>query len=120
MKGTRNTEDQEKCLDRKEVIGMQMERVEWHYQVPRIIEEATTTNGKSYLLPGLQPCRLATAYSQRDLAQKICGSQTTIRPLERGYRGAYISTITRLCAALGVAPAALLCESSDIEERPRR
>lgn len=90
-------------------------------QVAAIKEGARTANdGRSYLLPGLWACRLASGLTQRQVAERIGGNQTTIRELERLERGAYIKTITRLCRALEVSPEDLLCRGSPQNERERR
>lgn len=78
-------------------------------QVAVIKETAQSANdGRSYLLPGLWACRLAAGLTQRQLARAMGGAQATIGQLERGDRGAYIKTILRLCAVLGVASEDLL------------
>ncbi len=68
----------------------------------------STNNGRSYLLPGLWVCRLAAGLTQRQLAEAIGGTQSTVRELERQERGAYPGTIGRLCRAFGVLPEDLL------------
>jgi transcriptional regulator with XRE-family HTH domain len=57
----------------------------------------------------LWACRLAAGLTQRQLAEMIGGNAAGVRALERGRRGAYVSTIRKLCEALGVAPEDLLC-----------
>ena len=114
MKEARHEEDQEKCPDWKEVKGMHEERAERQRQAARIKKQArSANNGRSYYLPGLWACRVSGGLSQRTLAQRIGSNQSTIRQLEGCYRGACVSTIRRLCTALGVAPEALLCGDSD-------
>lgn len=88
-----------------------------HHQVVEIGKETKpASNGRSHRLLGLKACRLAVGLTQRDLAQKAGSSRSTIRQLESGRRGAYASTIRRLCAALGVAPETLLRERGDEDE----
>jgi DNA-binding Xre family transcriptional regulator len=60
-------------------------------------------------LPGLWACRIAAGLTQRDLALAIGSNQATIHELERLLRGAYPKTVRRLCEALNVQPADLLC-----------
>src|SRR5947209_7136560 len=101
-------------MNRKEVKGMHEERTERHHQVRAIKKEAKSLNGgRSYLLQGLWACRQAAGLTQRQLAQATGSSQTTIRKLERQYRGAYPATIQRLCKVLEVTPEDLLCGGSD-------
>lgn len=65
------------------------------------------------LLRGLKDCRLASGLTQRELASMSGTKQATITELEKGtYRGAYMSTIQKLCRALGVSPADLICKGS--------
>ena len=80
----------------------------------------SANNGRSYLLLGLWACRLASGLSQRDLAKRIGTNQSTVRMLERGQRGAYVSTLRRLCQALEVEPEDLLCGNSGKKEEARR
>jgi len=96
---------------------MPVERTERHRQVAAIKNEARSLNGgRSYLLQGLWACRQAAGLTQRQLAQMMGSSQTTVRKLERKSRGAYPKTIQRLCKVLGVAPEDLLCGSSTERE----
>ncbi len=89
---------------------MREAREERSSQVVAIKEGAKTNNdGRSHLVPGLRACRLAAGITQRELAARIGGTQATVRQLERGYRGAFVSTIRKLCEALGVVPEDLLC-----------
>ncbi len=89
---------------------MNEEQAERRCRVEAIKKEArSANNGRSYLLPGLWACRLATGLTQRELARAIGSNQATVRELERGYRGAYMSTIRKLCVALKVTPEDLLC-----------
>jgi DNA-binding Xre family transcriptional regulator len=100
---------------------MHQEKAERRRQVAAIKEGAQTNNdGRSYLLPGLRACRLAAGITQRELAEKIGGTQATVRELERGYRGAYVSTIRKLCEALEVVPKDLLCGSDANQKEARR
>lgn len=80
----------------------------------------TTNDGRSHHLPGLRACRLTAGISQRELAEKIGGTQATARQLERGYRGAYVSTIRKLCEALEVGSESLLCGSDTSQKEARR
>ncbi len=94
----------------EEAGAMTEEMVERRRRVAMIKQGARSTNGgRSYLLPGLWACRLAAGLTQRQLAEAIGGTQTTVRKLERQARGAYPRTIRRLCEALGVAPEDLIC-----------
>lgn len=101
---------------------MNEKKEEQHRQVTAIKKEAKSVNsGRSYLLLGLWACRLAAGLTQRELARAIASNQATVRELERERRGAYMSTIRKLCGALGVAPEDLLCgENSAKEEEARR
>lgn len=116
------TEAREMNLDKKEVREMPEEKAEQRCQVVAIKKAARSANsGRSYLLPGLWACRLAAGLTQRELARIISSNQATVRELERERRGAYISTIRKLCGALGVTPEDLLCgENSAKEEEARR
>ncbi|MDP9437622.1 MAG: helix-turn-helix transcriptional regulator [Actinomycetota bacterium] len=79
-------------------------------RVAMIKQGARSVNGgRSYLLPGLWACRLAAGLTQRQLAEAIGGTQSTVRELERQERGAYPGTVARICRAFGVAPEDLLC-----------
>ena len=93
------------------------EGTERHRQVAAIKKGARSLNGgRSYLLQGLWACRQAAGLTQRQLAEMLGSSQATVRKLERQSRGAYPSTIQRLCRALGVTPEDLLCGGSDKQE----
>jgi transcriptional regulator with XRE-family HTH domain len=97
------------------------ERTERHRQIAAIKKEARSLNGgRSYLLQGLWACRQAAGLTQRQLAEMMNSSQTTVRKLERQSRGAYPKTIQRLCRALGVTPEDLLCGGSDKQEEAHR
>ena len=88
---------------------MPEEGAERRRRLEAIRRGATTANaGRSYLLWGLWACRLAAGLTQRQLAEMIGGNPATVRELERGRRGAYPTTVVRLCGALGVAPEDLL------------
>ena len=100
---------------------MHQEKAGRHQQVRAIKEGARSANGgRSYYLRGLWACRLASGLSQRDLARRIGTNQSTVRMLERGQRGAYVSTLRRLCQALEVEPEDLLCGNSGKKEEARR
>jgi DNA-binding Xre family transcriptional regulator len=106
---------------RKEVREVREVREERSRQVAAIKRGAKTTNeGRSHLLPGLRACRLAAGISQRELAAKIGGTQATVRQLEREYRGAFVSTIAKLCEALEVMPEDLLCAGDVKREEAHR
>lgn len=72
--------------------------------------------GRSTPLPALRSARRNKALSQRELAESAGVSPNTVGLLEAGRRGAYPSTLRKLAAALGVAPAALALRPGD---RPR-
>jgi len=96
---------------------MQQQRTERHRQVATIKKGARSLNGgRSYLLQGLWACRQAAGLTQRQLAEMLGSSQTTVRKLERQSRGAYPQTVQRLCKVLGVTPEDLLCAGSDKQE----
>ena len=100
---------------------MREAREERSRQVAVIKEGArTNTDGRSHLLLGLRACRLAAGISQRELAEKIGGTQAGVRQLERQRRGAYVSTLRKLCEALEVGPDDLLCDSDASQKEPRR
>jgi transcriptional regulator with XRE-family HTH domain len=65
--------------------------------------------GRGAYLPGLWACRLASGYSQQELAQRAGTGRGTVRSLERGDRRAHATTLRRLSEALEVSPADLLC-----------
>ena len=61
-------------------------------------------------LGGLKARRLEAGLSQEELARMIGTNLTTIRELEkRAGRSAYAKTVRKLCQALGVRPADLIC-----------
>ena len=101
---------------------MAQQRTERHRQIRAIKKEAKSLNGgRSYLLQGLWACRQAAGLTQRQVAQMMGSSQTTVRKLERQSRGAYPRTIQRLCKVLGVNPEDLLCGGgSDKQEEAYR
>ena len=98
------------------------EETERQRQVAAIKKGARSLNGgRSYLLQGLWACRQAAGFTQRQLAEMMGSSQTTVRKLERQSRGAYPMTIQGLCRVLGVTPEDLLCgDSNEREEEARR
>ena len=69
----------------------------------------TAQNNRGAYLPGLRSCRTLAALTQRELAEMTGTSSGTICELETNKRGAHAKTIRRLCAALDVEPADLLC-----------
>jgi DNA-binding Xre family transcriptional regulator len=100
---------------------MREAREERSCQVSASKEAAKTNNGgRSHLLPGLRACRLTAGITQRELAARIGSTQATVRELERGYRGAYISTLRKLCEVLEVGPEDLLCGSDASKKEARR
>jgi ribosome-binding protein aMBF1 (putative translation factor) len=107
---------------RKEIKKMPGEKMERQRQVAAIKKGAKSLNGgQSYLLQGLWACRQAAGLTQRQVAQMMGSSQTTVRKLERLSRGAYPKTIQRLCQVLGVTPDDLLCgDSNEREEEAHR
>ena len=99
---------------------MREAREERSRRVAAIKKGARTNNyGRSHLLLGLRACRLAAGITQRELAEKIGGTQATVRQLERGHRGAYVYTLRKLCEALEVEPEDLLC-GTDVSKREAR
>jgi len=97
------------------------ERTERHRQIRAIKKEAKSLNGgRSYLLQGLWACRQAAGLTQRQLAESMGSSQSTVRKLEQQSRGAYPKTIQSLCKALGVTPEVLLCGGNDKKEEAHR
>jgi transcriptional regulator with XRE-family HTH domain len=95
--------------------------VQQRHQVNRIKRGAryTPTPG-AVLLRGLKERRMAAGLTQRALAKMISTNQSTIAELERGTRrGAYMSTLKKLCRALGVSPADLICRQPANYEGPR-
>jgi transcriptional regulator with XRE-family HTH domain len=97
------------------------EETERERQVAAIKKGARSLNGgRSYLLQGLWACRQAAGLTQRQIAEMMGSSQTTVRKLERQSRGAYPQTIQRLCKVLGVTPEDLLCRDRDKQEEAHR
>jgi DNA-binding Xre family transcriptional regulator len=72
--------------------------------------------GRGVPLRGLWACRMAAGLSQRGLAARVGTSQGTIHSLESLSRGAYPKTVSRLCEALEVEPADLLCAKATGQE----
>jgi DNA-binding transcriptional regulator YiaG len=100
---------------------MSQEQIERHRQIRAIKKGARSlTGGRSYLLQGLWACRQAAGLTQRQVAQMMGSSQTTVRKLERQSRGAYPGTIQRLWQVLGVNPEDLLCRGGDKQEEAHR
>jgi DNA-binding XRE family transcriptional regulator len=100
---------------------MPEETTERHRQVAAIKKGARSLNGgRSYLLQGLWACRQAAGLTQRQLAERMGSSQTTVRKLERLSRGAYPKTVQRLRSVLGVTPEDLLCGDRDRQEEAHR
>jgi DNA-binding XRE family transcriptional regulator len=87
------------------------ERLNRRQQVNRLKQQSSDVRGRARVrLHGLKYCRLAAGLTQRELAQKIGANQWTIAQLENdGWRGANMVTIRRLCRALKVMPADLIC-----------
>ena len=59
-------------------------------------------------VPRLREARERAFLTQAELAEKSGVAETTINRLENGHHGARISTVRKLAAALGVAPAELV------------
>jgi DNA-binding Xre family transcriptional regulator len=84
--------------------------VQQRHQVNRIKRGAYADAPGTVLLRGLKERRMAAGLSQRVLAKMIGTNQSTIAELEKAiYRGAYMSTLKKLCQALGASPADLIC-----------
>ena len=110
----------QKVNNQEKVKGMQGEKAERRRQVSEIRQGARSANdGRSYLLPGLWACPLATGLTQREVAERIGSNQTTVRELECQSRGAYPKTIRKLCVALDVTPEVLLCGGETEREEVR-
>lgn len=89
------------------------ERAERRRQVNRIKRQrAVLTDSSAVRLAGLKARRLEAELTQRELARLASTNQSTIYELEKKYtsRGAYMKTIRKLCQALGVSPADLICK----------
>jgi DNA-binding Xre family transcriptional regulator len=83
-------------------------------QVNRIKKGAHAYAPGTVFLRGLKERRLAAGLSQRKLAEMIGSNQATVQQLETvNRRGAYMKTIRRLCQALEVSPADLICRGSN-------
>jgi DNA-binding Xre family transcriptional regulator len=86
------------------------ERAERRREVNRIKgDRAIRRTSSAIKLGGLKARRLEAGLSQKELARMISTNLTTIRQLERGGRFAYAKTVRKLCQALGVRPADLIC-----------
>lgn len=87
------------------------ERLSRRDQVNRLKRQSAVVRGRvTVRLHGLKACRLAAGISQRELANLIGANQWTRAQLENeGGRGANMITIRRLCRALKVMPADLIC-----------
>jgi DNA-binding Xre family transcriptional regulator len=89
------------------------ERAERRREVNRIKGDWALRYGRKAInLGGLKARRLEAGLSQKELARMIgTKNLTTIRRLEKKYggRSAYPKTIRKLCQALGVRPADLIC-----------
>jgi DNA-binding Xre family transcriptional regulator len=87
------------------------ERAERRREVNRIKRDfALRFTCKAIKLGGLKARRLEAGLSQEELARMIGTNLTTIRELEkRAGRSAYAKTVRKLCQALGVRPADLIC-----------
>jgi transcriptional regulator with XRE-family HTH domain len=89
------------------------EKIERRRQVNRIKRRRYYVGSGAVLLRGLRNCRTSAGLTQRQLAAMIGTNQATIAQLEKGtYRGAYMRTVKKLCRALGVSPADLICSGS--------
>jgi DNA-binding XRE family transcriptional regulator len=81
-----------------------------HFSNPYTGGHANVAPG-TVLLRGLKGCRASAGLTQRELAKMIGTNQTTIQQLEKGTRrGAYVSTVKKLCRTLGVSPADVICK----------
>ena len=86
------------------------ERAERRREVNRIKRDRAIRYTCKAIKPGgLKARRLEAGLSQEELARMISTNLTTIRQLERGGRFAYAKTVRKLCQALGVRPADLIC-----------
>jgi DNA-binding Xre family transcriptional regulator len=91
-------------------------RAERRRQVAAIKRFGSAPNSRGFPLPGLWACRAAAGLTQRDLAERVGTSQGTVHDLECLMRGAYPKTIKKLCTALEVDPADLLCVETTEDE----
>ena len=82
-------------------------------EIAAIMKQGRNRQGRGVPLPGLWACRMAAGLTQRELAMLVRASQGTVTSLENQERGAYPMTVKRLCAALGVWPADLLCAGDE-------
>ena len=99
----------------------ELARWERHLQVNRIKARGKFGNAPgTALLRGLKDCREASGLTQREVARRIGSNQSTIVKLEKRYapRGAYMKTIRKLCLALDVSPADLMCGPENEGRRP--
>lgn len=94
------------------------ERAERHRQVERIKAQARYGHRPgTVVLLGLEACRHAAGLTQRELAGSAGMSPAALVQLEkspprekwRRTPGAYMRTVKKLCHALGVSPADLIC-----------
>ena len=85
-------------------------------QVDAVKRLGRNTNSRGLHLPGLWACRMAAGLTQRDLALAIGSNQATIHELERSLRSAYPKTVRKLCEALNVEPADLLCAEASEQD----
>jgi DNA-binding Xre family transcriptional regulator len=87
------------------------ERAERRREVNRIKRDfALHYTSSAIKLGGLKARRLEAGLSEQELARMIGTNLTTIRQLEkRAGRSAYSKTVRKLCQALGVRPADLIC-----------
>ena len=86
-------------------------------QVEEIKKLSPVHKGRGADLLGLWACRLASGYSQQELADRAGTARGTVRSLERGDRRAHAATTRRLAEALDVEPADLLAaEATEGEE----
>jgi transcriptional regulator with XRE-family HTH domain len=95
---------QEKGLDRTEQLRVLREQATRGWKDSMMVDRVWKVK-----LQGLESCRLAAGLSQRGLAKIVGTSQTTIAKLERGVLGAPTYMVRRLCRALKVLPADLIC-----------
>ncbi len=81
----------------------------------RAKQEATSSVNRSTPLPGLGDARKRRGLTQRELAALARTGPATVSDLEKGHRGAYPSTVKRLCRALGVTPSDLMAKGHPSE-----
>jgi transcriptional regulator with XRE-family HTH domain len=107
-----NTAPQGGSEQRSASVVSDEERAERRREVNRIKGDFALRYSTSAIsLGGLKARRLEAGLSQRELARVVGTNQTTIHQLEKRYggRSAYAKTIRKLCQALGVRPADLIC-----------